>query len=166
MASSRRVVLGAAVFASFVASTAACGDDDPPLESDTPAASESPPPPPDAGISEQPPGLPQVECAVGAAIEIENNDTPQTATDFTALTFCGVLSTPSDVDYATFETPAGTKLTVFQAVIDGKVDFELTLNGQTFGPAETTKFGSGRYLVKAFTKSDKPGKYRIRVQFD
>ena len=116
-----------------------------------------------------PPGVigPRVECALGAAIEEEPNDTPATANAFTELSFCGVLETATDVDYVTFDTPAGTKLSVFQAVIDGKVELELTLNGgATFGPAETAKFGEGKYLVKAFTKAGKPASYRIRVQFD
>jgi hypothetical protein len=109
---------------------------------------------------------PAVECAISSAIENEPNDTPQTANAFTELGFCGVLDTPTDVDYFTFDTPAGTKLGVFQGVIDGKVDFQLTLGGASFGPAETAKFGPGTYLVKAFTTAGKPASYRIRVQFD
>lgn len=109
---------------------------------------------------------PTVECAIGSAIETERNDTAATATPFTELSICGVLETAKDVDYLTFTTPPGTKLTLFQAVIDGRVDFELSLAGATFGPAETGKFGSGTYLVKAFTTSGKPASYRIRVQFE
>lgn len=109
---------------------------------------------------------PAVECAIGSAIESEPNGTPATATPFTELSICGVLETAQDVDYLTFDTPPNTTLTVFQAVIDGKVDFELTLGGQTFGPGETAKFGPGTYVVKAFTKAGKPASYRIRVQFD
>jgi hypothetical protein len=109
---------------------------------------------------------PTVECAIGAAIESEPNDTPPTATPFSELAICGVLATAKDVDYLTFDTPPGTTLTVFQAVIDGPVDFELTLGGATFGPSETSKFGPGTYLVKAFSKGDKAGTYRIRVQFE
>ena len=118
----------------------------------------------DAGVA--PPIGPKVECTIGAAIEEEPNDTPATANVFTELSFCGVLETGSDVDYASFDTPTGKKLSVFQAVITGSVDFELTLGGATFGPTETGKFGSGTYLVKAFTKAGKPAAYRIRVQFD
>ena len=109
---------------------------------------------------------PAVECAVGGAVEVESNDTPQTANAFTELTFCGVLGTPQDVDYSTFETPPGTKLGVFQAVIDGKVEFELTLGTAKFAPSETAKFGSGTYLVRAFTKEGKTASYSYRVQFD
>ena len=109
---------------------------------------------------------PTVECAIGSAIEEEPNDTPATANAFTELSYCGVLATPTDVDYFTFDTPAGTKLAVFQGIIDGKVDFELMQNGATFGPADTDRFGSGKVLVKAFTKAGKPASYRIRVQFD
>jgi|GEM_PF-1927270 len=109
---------------------------------------------------------PAVECTIAAAIETEPNDTPQTANAFSELGFCGVLEKPTDVDYFTFATPAGTKLSVFQGVIDGRVDFQLTLNGASFSPAETTKFGSGTYVVKAFTTAGKPASYRIRVQFD
>jgi hypothetical protein len=109
---------------------------------------------------------PAVECAIGAAIESESTDSPATATPFTELAICGVLETAQDVDYLTFDTPPGTRLTLFQAVINGRVDFDLTLGGATFGPAETSKFGPGTYLVKAFTRAGKPGSYRIRVQFD
>ncbi len=109
---------------------------------------------------------PAVECTIGAAVEAEPNDTTATANAFTELGFCGVLETGADVDYFTFATPTGKKLTVFQGVITGSVDFELTLNGATFGPSETGKFGSGTYVGKAFTKSGKPAAYRIRVQYD
>ena len=109
---------------------------------------------------------PIVMCSIGGAVENEPNDTPATATPFTALTFCGVLSSGTDVDYSTFDTPEGTKLGVFQGVIDGKVQFTLTLNGQEFGPEATTKFGSGTYLVKAFTSAGQPASYNYRVQFD
>ena len=109
---------------------------------------------------------PAVECTISAAIENEPNDTPQTANSFDELGFCGVLEKGTDIDYFTFDTPPGTKLSVFQGVIDGKVEFQLTLNGASFGPAETSKFGSGTYLVKAFTTAGKPASYRIRVQFD
>ena len=109
---------------------------------------------------------PAVECQIGSAIEAEPNDTPATANAFTELSFCGVIDGAKDVDYLTFDTPSGTKLGVFQAIIDGSVDFELTLAGATFGPADTDKFGSGTYLVKAFTKSTKGASYRIRVQYD
>ena len=109
---------------------------------------------------------PAVECSIGAAVEAEPNDTTATANAFTELGFCGVLETGADVDYFTFATPTGKKLTVFQGVITGSVDFELTLNGATFGPSETGKFGSGTYVGKASTKSGKPAAYRIRVQYD
>ena len=145
-----------------------CGDDDPPpAEEPAPidaGAPETTSPIPDA-TSERLLG-PAVECTIGAAVEFEPNDTPATATAFTELSICGVLETGQDLDYVTFDTPPNTKLTLFQAVIDGKVDFELTLGGATFGPSETTKFGSGTYLVKAFTKANKPASYRIRVQFE
>lgn len=150
-----------------VAVSGGCGSDDAADEAEAEA---------DAGAQETsratfdtgaPPVVgPAVECAIGSAIESEPNATPATATAFTELSICGVLETPQDVDYLTFDTPPNTTLTVFQAVIDGQVDFELTLGGATFGPGETSKFGPGTYVVKAFTKSGKPATYRIRVQFD
>jgi hypothetical protein len=118
----------------------------------------------DAGPA--PPIGPAVECTIGSAIEQEPNDTPAIANAFTELSFCGVLESGSDVDYATFDTPTGKKLTVFQGIVTGKVDFELMLNGATFGPSETDKFGSGTYVIKAFTTAGKPAAYRFRVQFD
>lgn len=156
-----------AVACGLVASAAACGSDEPAESTEEEVVVAKP----DASTPKQDAGEvqvlgPAVECAVGGAVEVESNDTPKTANAFTELTFCGVLGTPQDVDYSTFETPPGTTLGVFQAVIDGKVDFELTLGGATFGPGETAKFGSGTYLVKAFTKAGKPASYSYRVQFD
>ena len=106
------------------------------------------------------------DAPTNSIVRYDPNDTPQTANAFTELGYCGVLEKGTDVDYFTFDTPPGTKLAVFQAVIDGKVDFQLTLNGASFGPAETSKFGSGTYVVRAFTTAGKPASYRIRVQFD
>jgi hypothetical protein len=155
----------ACALASMVA--VACGSDDPESSSEADLSGGKPetstPPATDAGEVRVGPA---VECAVGGAIENESNDTRATANAFTELTFCGVLATPDDVDYSTFETPPGTKLGVFQGVIAGKVEFELTLGGATFGPAETAKFGSGTYVVKAFTKSGKTASYSYRIQFD
>lgn len=163
-------VLLVPVFAlSLVASGLAsggCGADEAPADDESGLAAQ-----PDASTPtfdtgpERVPG-PTVECAIGSAIETEPNDTAASATPFTELSVCGVLSTAKDVDYLTFDTPPGTTLTLFQAVIDGQVDFELTLGGATFGPSETAKFGAGTYVVKAFTKAEKPASYRIRLQFE
>jgi hypothetical protein len=106
----------------------------------------------------------EVDCPIGVAVEHEPNDTKETATSFTDLSFCGVLATGQDVDYATFVVPDGKKVTLFQAVISGKVDFELTAGGKTFGPADTEQFAGGTWLVKAFAKDAQPGKYRFRIQ--
>ena len=148
---------------------AACGSDEEPSSTQEPIGEGNGTPdaavaPPRSGTS-SPPG-PAVDCAVGGAAELEPNDSAATATSFTELTFCGVLATGTDVDYSTFVTPPGTRLTVFQAVIDGKVDFTLSLGGATFGPGETAKFGSGTYVVKAFTKAGKSASYSYRIQFD
>ena len=111
----------------------------------------------DTAATDAPSG-PMVTCVIGGAVEVEPNDTPATATPFTALEFCGVLSSGSDVDYSTFDTPEGTKLGLFQGVIDGKVDFSLTLNGQTFGPADVSQFGSGDVSCEGF---DERGPARV-----
>ncbi|MDB4944294.1 MAG: hypothetical protein JWP97_3828 [Labilithrix sp.] len=156
-----------------LAALAACSSDDAPAPGGADASTVLAPeagPPPDAAAprdaaTDAPPG-PTVECTVGGEVEVEPNDTPATATPFRALDFCGVLSTGADVDHATFTTPPGTKLGLFQAIIDGKVQFELTLNGATFGPGETSKFGSGTYDMKAFTSAGAPATYSVRVQFD
>jgi hypothetical protein len=164
---SMRLLLATGLLAAGLVLAAGCSDDEestepPVLEAG--AADTASRPGQDAG-PERVLG-PAVECTISAAIENEPNDTPQTANSFTELGFCGVLEKGTDVDYFTFTTPPGTKLSVFQGVIDGKVDFQLTLNGASFGPGETSKFGSGTYLVKAFTSAGKPASYRIRVQFD
>jgi hypothetical protein len=144
---------------------AACGDDDDPA-----------PAPPDAGVNAAPPPPPAttsdgsapivVDCPIGSAVELEANDTPETATAFTDLMFCGVLTTAKDVDYATFVVPEGKKLTVFQAIVEGKVEFEIAAGGKKFAPGETENYVGGRYLVKMFTKGTEPAKYRFRIQFD
>lgn len=147
----------------------ACGEDEEPAGEQTLEATidaAPPPPPPPAKSDAGEPTGPKVECQIGAALELEPNDTAASATSFTELALCGVLETAKDVDYLAFETPPGTKLSVFQAVITGKVDFELTLDGKTFTPSDTDQFGAGKYLVKAFTKSTEPGSYKLRVQFD
>lgn len=146
-------------------SSAGCGSDDAPGDGQGPdAGSDAPAQAPEAAAVL--PSGPRVECTIGAAIEGEPNDTPGAANAFDELGFCGVLETAADVDYFTFDTPAGTKLGVFQAIVDGKVEFDLTLKGATFGPSDTPRFGSGTYLVKAFTTAGKPASYRLRVQFD
>ena len=157
-----------AVASGLVSIASACSSSEEPApsteEESTDAKPDAATPRKDAGEI-KPPG-PAVECAVGGAVEVESNDTPATANAFTELTFCGVLGTAQDVDYSTFVTPPGTTLSVFQAVIDGQVDFELTLGSAKFGPGETAKFGSGTYVVKAFTKAGKTASYSYRVQFD
>lgn len=107
-----------------------------------------------------------VTCPVGTAVELESNDTPEEANAFTETMFCGTLSSRDDVDYATFATPAGKKLTVFQGIINGKVDFELTVGGSTFGPGDVDAFMSGTYLVKVSNGGADPASYRFRIQFD
>ena len=120
---------------------------------------------PDSGSTGKPTPVYEVDCPIGVAVEHEPNDTKETATSFTELSFCGVLGTATDVDFATFVVPEGKKVSVFQAVISGKVDFELTAGGKTFGPADTDQFSGGTWLVKAFAKDAQPGKYRFRIQF-
>jgi len=108
----------------------------------------------------------EVDCPVGTAVENEDNNTPQTANEFEELSFCGSLSPGSDVDYSKFKTPAGKKLVLFQGVIEGVVDFDLVVNGKTLRPADVKSFEAGEYVVKAYTKDGKPGKYRYRIQFE
>lgn len=163
------LAIGAAVAALAVA---ACGGDDdgaPPPEPDAgtpeaPVEQRDAAAPPDAG-SGGPPKY-RVDCPLGTAVEFEPNDTADTANAFTERAFCGVLEAPSDVDWSAFSTPSGKKLTTFQAVIDGPVDFELRVNGKTFGPADVEKFEAGDYRVKAFTRGDKPATYRYRIAFE
>src|SRR5690606_35801779 len=104
----------------------------------------------------------EVTCPVGTAVELENNDTPDAANAFEDLAFCGSITPAGDVDYSTFKTPPGKKLALFQGVVDGKVDFELMVNGKTLRPADVKKFEAGEYVVRAFTTDGQPGKYRYR----
>ncbi|WP_146649918.1 hypothetical protein [Labilithrix luteola] len=121
---------------------------------------------PPAPVREAGPAPIPVTCPIGTAVEVESNDTPEEANAFTETMFCGTLSSGDDVDYATFDTPPGKKLTVFQGIINGKVDFELSVGGSKFGPGDVDKFTSGTYLVKVFTKGADPASYRFRIQFD
>ncbi|MBX3217536.1 MAG: hypothetical protein KF850_36225 [Labilithrix sp.] len=150
----------------------ACGDDGaaPDVEEEdagVDAGTEPPPPPPasDGGSANQPPPI-EVDCPVGTVVEMEDNDTPATANELDdGLSFCGAISPGSDVDYSTFTTPAGKKLELFQGVIEGAVDFDLIVNGKTLRPSEVKRFEAGKYLIKAYTKDQKPGKYRYRIQY-
>jgi hypothetical protein len=151
----------------------ACGNDDPPVEPQDAGTEivEPPPPPPastsDGGASANTPLPIEVDCPVGTAVELEDNGTAETANALDGqLAFCGALSPGSDVDYSTFTTPSGKKLTLFQGVIDGQVDFDLLVNGKTLRPGDVKKFEAGTYVIKAYTKDGKPGRYRYRIQFE
>ena len=108
-----------------------------------------------------------VDCPIGTAVEIEPNDTAAQATELDGmLSMCGSITPGADVDYSTFTTPTGKRLAFFQAVIDGKVDFDLVVNEKTLRPGDVKKFEAGTYVVKAYTTDKEPGKYRYRVQFE
>jgi hypothetical protein len=164
------VVVTALALAATIPACAGDGDE-PPFEADAGPEPARQPPPHDAGSSSPaeggsgPPPIP-VDCPPGSAIEVEPNDTEGEANEFSELSFCGVLSPGSDVDFSAFRTPDRRKLVLFQAVIDGQVDFELRVSGKTFGPADTEQFTSGDYLVKAFTRDGEPGRYRFRIAFE
>ena len=170
------VLSGAAAALSLgalIALTPACGDDEPPAtleDAGIEAGAEPEPPPPrtpsDGGGANEPPVI-EVDCPAGTAVEVEDNGTPEKASELDQqLSFCGALSPGSDVDYSKFETPPGKKLALFQGVIEGAVDFDLMVNGKTLRPGDVKKFEAGKYIVKAYTKDGKPGKYRYRIQFE
>jgi len=150
----------------------ACGEDAPPPDQaggSLEAGVEPPPPPPPTKPTDAGDGvvLIEVDCPVGTSVEVEDNDTPDKANELDQqLAFCGAITPGDDVDYSKFTTPDGKKLALFQAVIDGAVDFELVVNGKTLRPGDVKKFEAGAYVVKAFTKDKKPGKYRYRIQFE
>lgn len=148
----------------------ACGDDDsiPAKAADAgrDSASVSTPTPTPTTTSTSPTVTPvPVDCPLGTTVETEPNDKPSDANAVGDLAFCGALTPGSDVDYSTFATPAGKKLTLFQAVVEGQVDFELAVGGSTLKPTDTRSFVAGTYVVRAFTKDGTPGKYRYRVQY-
>lgn len=166
MAVDRRIRAWLVTF--VVLTMSACGDDDAP---EPPAVAEpstddadSPPPP-----SESDGGGPivyDVDCPIGTTVEVEDNDAPERANDLDGLSYCGSVSPGSDVDYSRFVTPEGKKLALFQAVIDGKVAFDLVVNGKTLRPSDVKSFEAGEYIVKAYTTDGNPGKYRYRIQFE
>jgi len=174
-----RVKIAARPFVHFVASVgalavcvgfSACGEDDPAPEdaADSGASiTENPTdasPPKDTGSTG--PIVIEVDCPVGTTPEVEPNDKPEQANDVDLLAFCGSIATGTDVDYSKFTTPAGKKLVLFQAVIDGQIDFDLVVNGKTLKPADVKKFEAGSYVIKAYAKDTKPGKYKYRIQFE
>jgi hypothetical protein len=146
----------------------ACGgsDDAPPEEVDAGVDAPPPPPPPTASRDATGPAEIPIDCPIGNDVEREPNDTPAQASPLTQTSFCGVLDSKDDVDYSTFETPPGKRLRFFQAIVKGKVDFELTSGGKTVGPADTDQFVEGTYVVKAFTKGADPGAYRYMIRFE
>ncbi|MBN9166491.1 MAG: hypothetical protein BGO98_23065 [Myxococcales bacterium 68-20] len=170
-------VSGLVVFPSLGAvllAAAACGDETAlpePLEDAGVDVAQPPPPPASSsdsggGGTNEPPII-DVDCPVGTVVELEDNDSPAKANELDqGLSFCGAITPGSDVDYSTFTTPAGKKLALFQAVIDGAVDFDLVVNGKTLRPAEVSSFEAGKYVIKAYTKDAKPGKYRYRIQYE
>jgi hypothetical protein len=149
----------------------ACGDDDasPPAVADAGADHAAPAPTSttsEAGASPNgPPPIP-VDCPPGSTVEYEPNDSPIKANKVRDQSFCGALTPAGDEDFSTFDTPAGKKLTLFQAIIEGPVDFELTVNGHPYKPTDVKNFEAGTYTVRAFTKDNTAGKYRYRVQFE
>jgi hypothetical protein len=166
-----RVVVASAVcaLAMSVFLLTACGDDEeePGAVENQQTAAPPEPPKPEAGTG----GggfVIQVDCPVGTLPELEDNNTPEKANELTEsdLSFCGSMSPGSDVDYSKFKTPAGKKLVLFQAVIEGAVDFDLAVNGKTLKTTDVKKFEAGEYVIKAYTKDGKPGRYRYRIQFE
>lgn len=170
---SRGTFTTVAALACLASVAPACGGDDPSTADSAPDAAadvpEAPPAPPpearsDGGSSYVPI---DVDCPIGAAVELEPNDEPAAATDLDdRVSMCGAISPGEDVDYSRFTTPSGKRLALFQAVIDGKVDFDLLVNGKTLRPSDVRDFEAGEYLVKAFTTDGKPGRYRYRIQFE
>ncbi|MFO0740688.1 MAG: hypothetical protein U0270_32625 [Labilithrix sp.] len=152
----------------------ACGDDDGAPRPTTPdAGRDSAAPTPTvttptatttATSSNGPPPVP-VDCPPGSTIELEPNDSPVKANKVRDQSFCGSLTPAGDEDFSTFDTPPGKKLALFQAIIEGPVDFELTVNGNLYKPTDVKSFEAGTYTVRAFTKDNTAGKYRYRVQF-
>ena len=51
-------------------------------------------------------------------------------------------------------------------MIEGKVDFDLAVNGKSLRPSDVNRFEAGEYVVRAFTTDGNPGKYRYRIQFE
>jgi hypothetical protein len=151
--------------------TCSCGDDDasPPAAADAGADHAAPASTStltDAGASANgPPPIP-VDCPPGSTVEYEPNDSPIKANKVRDQSFCGALTPAGDEDFSTFDTPPGKKLTLFQAIIEGNVDFELTVNGHLYKPTDVKNFEAGTYTVRAFTKNNTAGKYRYRVQFE
>jgi len=154
----------------LAAVVAACGDDEEASDAaeNQQVAAPPEPPKPEAGTGGGGGFVIQVDCPIGTTPELEDNNASDKANELTEseLSFCGSISPGDDVDYSKFKTPAGKKLALFQAVIDGDVDFELAVNGKTLKPTDVKKFEAGDYVVKAFSKDKKPGKYRYRIQFE
>jgi hypothetical protein len=164
------VIIALSAFIGVAAlSAASCKSDSStdPGDSGVDADDEPPPDPPkkDSGPGTGPIVI-EVDCPVGVTPEVEPNDTPDTATVVDSLSFCGALSPATDIDYSKFSTPTGKKLTLFQAAIDGAVDFDLIVNGKTLQPSQVSQFEAGDYLIKAYTKGSVPAKYKYRIEFE
>lgn len=160
------------VFPLIVGLLAGCGDDDAAPRSAADAGRDAAPTPTSSttatatGTSTNgPPPIP-VDCPAGSTIELEPNDSSVKANRVRDQSFCGTLSPAGDEDFSTFDTPKGKKLALFQAIIEGPVEFELTVNGNLYKPTDVKSFEAGTYTVRTFTKDNTAGKYRYRVQFE
>lgn len=114
------------------------------------------------------PGGGGTKCAAGSVAEKEANDAPAAATTIPNATgsACGSLSKAGDVDYFTFTMPADTNYLGFGSAFSQQgVDFEVTVDGETFTVGATPAVKPGKkYVVKAFTTGKVPVDYRLDVE--
>jgi hypothetical protein len=106
-------------------------------------------------------------CATTSIAETEANDTEATANTLPSATssFCGTLSSATDVDFVSFVLPADAKNLGFGAEYSLQgLAIEGTAGGQTFNVGGTPAYKPGqKYVFKIHTTGSGPVSYRFDV---
>ena len=104
-------------------------------------------------------------CVVGSTAELESNDTPVTATPISGSSFCGVLSSATDVDYGSFTLPLTATSFNFNLHLAKSTDVFINVKGQHV-PIAGTKlpFEPGeKYTIEVRPKGGQAGAWRVDV---
>lgn len=150
---------------------------DPAAATTTPAAPAVPGLPGD-GTSTVPPVTPPVvtlppgttpppgsgaPCANGGVREVDNNETPETATDLGAgLAFCGSISSAADVDHIAFVLPADAKGFGWNGSFSAGTTVTISAGGVTKSMQENPPWFPGqRYVIRI--SSGAPAEYAITL---
>jgi hypothetical protein len=106
------------------------------------------------------------ECLADSVHESESNDTPATANAIPNATgsFCGTLSSATDVDYLSFTLPAtATQLGFADEYTLNGVSVEAEVGGVTTDLGKAPFKPGAKYTLKVHTAGKAPVNYRVSV---